>query len=103
MEKERSNKEIGALLQEIALFLELRGENPFKVKAYANAARSIETLREDLKAIAREDRLREIKGIGDTISRQVAELVNTGRLLFHEELKASIPSGHLDILKIPGL
>ncbi len=91
------------MLQEIALFLELKGENPFKVKAYANAARSIETLEEDLKSITQEDRLKEIKGIGDTISRQITELLNTGRLPFHEELKASVPSGHLEMLKIPGL
>ena len=103
MEKEQSNKTIGAILQEIALLLELKSENPFKIKAYANAARSIETLEEDLKSIIQASRLKEIKGIGETISKQITELVNTGRSPFHEELKGSIPSGLLEILKIPGL
>ena len=103
MEKEQNNKTIGAILQEIALLLELKGENPFKIKAYANAARSIETLEEDLKSIIQASRLKEIKGIGETISKQITELVNTGRSPFHEELKGSIPSGLLEMLKIPGL
>ena len=103
MEKEQNNRSIGAILQEIALLLELKGENPFKIKAYANAARSIETLEEDLKSIIQAGRLKEIKGIGETIEKQITELVNTGRSPFHEELKGSIPSGLLEMLKIPGL
>jgi DNA polymerase (family 10) len=103
MEKEQNNKTIGAILQEIALLLELKSENPFKIKAYANAARSIETLEEDLKSIIQAGRLKEIKGIGETIEKQITELVNTGRSPFHEELKGSIPSGLLEMLKIPGL
>ena len=103
MEKEQNNKTIGAILQEIALLLELKGENPFKIKAYANAARSIETLEEDLKSIIQASRLKEIKGIGETISKQITEMVNTGRSPFHEELKGSIPSGLFEMLKIPGL
>ncbi len=87
------NKTIGAILQEIALLLELKGENPFKIKAYANAARSIETLEEDLKSIIQASRLKEIKGIGDTISKQITELVNTGRSPFHEELERLHPFG----------
>ena len=103
MEKGLNNKAVSATLQEIALLLELKGENPFKVKAYANAARSIETLEEDLMIITQEGRLKEIKGIGDSIANQISELVKTGRSPFHEDLKAFIPPGHLEMLKIPGL
>ena len=74
------NKGVSSILEEVALFLELRGDNPFKVKAYSNAARTIEILEEDLRAMIREDRLKEIEGIGETIAHHIIELVATGRL-----------------------
>jgi len=55
------NKKVSAVLQEVALLLELKGENPFKVKAYSNAARTIEILEEDLGGMVREGRLKEMK------------------------------------------
>ena len=79
-ERHLGNREISAHLQEVALLLELRGENPFKVKAYSNAARSIEVMEEDLRTMAEKGRLKEIKGIGESIANHIAELVNTGRL-----------------------
>src|SRR5512139_2425058 len=97
------NKGVSTVLEEVALFLELKGENPFKVKAYSHAARTIETLEEDPGAMVREGRLKEIKGIGETLAQHITELVTTGRLQLHEELKNSIPPGHLEMLKIPGL
>jgi DNA polymerase (family 10) len=97
------NKGVGAILQEVAFFLELKGENPFKVKAYSNAARTIETLEEDLGEVVRAGRLKEIKGIGETLAQHITELVTTERLQFHEDLKTSIPTGHLQMLKIQGL
>jgi len=81
----------------------LKGENPFKVKAYSNAARAIQILETDLRMLIRENRLREIKGIGETIAQHITELVSTGSLGFYEELKTSVPSGHLEMLRIPGL
>lgn len=103
LKKALDNKEVSAILREVALLLELKGENPFKARAYSNAARSVEILEKDLGTIIREGRLKEIKGIGDTMAQHITELVNTGRLQLHEELKTSIPSGHLEMLKIPGL
>ncbi len=97
------NKRVSAVLEEAALFLELKGENPFKVKAYSHAARTIEILEEDLRVTIREGRLREIKGIGEALAQHITELVTTGRLQLHENLKNSIPPGHLEMLKIPGL
>ena len=102
-ESRLDNKGISTVLQEVALFLELKGENPFKVKAYSNAARSIEILEEDLEKMIREGRLKEMKGVGDALVQHITELVNTGRLKLHEELKSSVPPGHLEMLKIPGL
>jgi len=94
---------VGEVLQEIALLLELKGDNPFKIKAYSNAARSIEILEEDLARVIREGRLKEIKGIGDALAHQITELVNTGKLQVYEDLRSSVPPGHLEMLKIPGL
>ena len=98
-----NNKGVGAILQEVAFFLELKGENPFKVKAYSNAARTIGISEEDLGAMVRDGRLKEIKGIGETLAHHITELVTTGRLQFYEDLKISIPPGHLQMLKISGL
>jgi DNA polymerase (family 10) len=97
------NRGVSAVLQEVALLLELKGENPFKVKAYSNAARTIEILEEDLGEMVREGRLKEMKGIGEALSQHIAELVTTGRLQLYEDLKNSVPPGHLEMLKIPGL
>ena len=98
-----NNKKVTAVLEEVALFLELKGENPFKVKAYSHAARTIEILEEDLEVMIREGRLKEIKGIGEALAQHITELVTTGRLGLHEDLRNSIPPGHLEMMKIPGL
>jgi len=102
-EREVDNKGVRTVLQEVGLLLELKGENPFKVKAYLNAARSIEILEEDLEKMVREGRLKEIKGVGDALAHHITELVHTGKLQVHEDLKSSVPPGHLEMLKIPGL
>ena len=95
--------EIADVLREISVLLELKGENRFKCVAYSNAARTIETLPEDLGVLIREDRLGEVKGIGEALTEKITELHQTGRLAYHEELKASFPPGLLDCLRVPGL
>jgi DNA polymerase (family 10) len=94
---------IAEILIEIGMLLELKGENPFKTRAYGNAARAIENLEEPLEKLAAEDRLTEIKGIGDAIGKKIKELVETGKLKYHEELKASLPPGLMEMLEIPGV
>ena len=98
-----SKKDIIRILEEIGVYLEIKGESPFKVIAYANAARRLETLEEDLEELVRRGGLTSIKGIGDALSKKITELVTTGRLEYYDELKASIPPGHLEMLRIPGL
>ncbi len=95
--------DIADVLREIGVLLDLKGENRFKSLAYAGAARTLETLSEDLGALIREDRLREVKGIGSALCEKITELFTTGRLPYYEELKASFPPGLLDCLRIPGL
>lgn len=96
-------KEIVEILNEIGLLLELKGENPFKSRAYYNAARTIELLDEDIETLVKEGKLKEVKGIGEALNKKITELVLTGRLKYYEDLKASVPEGLLDMLKIPGL
>ncbi|PHO08299.1 histidinol-phosphatase [Thermoanaerobacterium thermosaccharolyticum] len=91
------------ILNEIGLLLELKGENPFKSRAYYNAARTIEVLDDDIEKLIKEDRLKDVKGIGDALNKKLTELITTGRLEYYENLKASIPEGLIEMLKIPGL
>src|SRR5207248_1625044 len=91
------------ILNEIGTLLELKGENPFKTRAYANAARTIESLAEPLAKLVAEKRLGEIKGIGEALEQKITELVETGKLKYYNDLKASIPPGLVAMLDIPGL
>lgn len=91
------------ILEEIATLLELTGENPFKSRAYQNAARNLEKIDTDFNELVEQNRLAEIEGIGEAISKKLTELIQTGKLEYYEKLKASVPPGHLEMLKITGL
>jgi len=99
MDKER----VAEILVEIGTLLELKGENPFKTRAYQNGARIIEGLSEPLQKLVAEERLGELKGIGDALQQKITELVTTGKLKYYDELKASVPAGLVAMLDIPGL
>ncbi len=75
-----SKDEVAEVLVSIATLLELKGENPFKVRAYLNGARAIEALNEPLGMVVGDGRLGEIKGIGEALQKKIGELVATGRL-----------------------
>ena len=90
-----------ALLEEVASLLELKGENPFKTKAYRSAAQTIAGVDMDLATLAAA--AAQMKGIGKTISQQIGEFAADGKIAYHEELKASIPAVIFDMVKIPGL
>ncbi|HEU0011524.1 MAG TPA: helix-hairpin-helix domain-containing protein, partial [Verrucomicrobiae bacterium] len=94
---------VAEVLVEIGTLLELKGENPFKTRAYTNAARALENLTEPLEKVVAENRLGEIPGIGEGIQKKVTELVTTGRLKYYDEIKASVPPGLVEILQIPGM
>lgn len=98
-----TKNEIADILNEIAVLLELKGENPFKTRAYQTGARALESLEEDLGSVISEGRLGEIKGVGEALSKKIVELQTTGKLRFYEELRASIPPGMVEMLQIPGL
>jgi len=97
------NKEIAQVLEEIAESLEIKGENPFKIRAYHNGARIVEGMSQDIADYVEKDALRQIKGIGIGLAEKITELVKTGKCKYHHELKKSLPAGILDLLGIPGL
>ncbi len=82
------NSEVTRVFQDIAVLLELKRENPFKIRAYQKVARSITHLAVEVEQLAREDRLKEIPGVGDAINKKITELVTSGRLEYYEKLKA---------------
>jgi DNA polymerase (family 10) len=92
-----------AALREIGTILELQGENPFKCRAYLSAARTLETAPADLGELVRTNRLSELPGIGEALREKITTLVTTGKLPYLEQLRASIPSGLLALLDLPGL
>jgi DNA polymerase (family 10) len=96
-------EQVAEILVEIGTLLELKGENPFKTRAYLNAARALESLAEPLSKVVEEKRLGDIKGIGDALQQKITELVTTGKLRYYDDLKASIPPGLVEMLGIPGV
>ena len=92
---------IADVLESIARLLELKGENPFKIRAYTNAARAVIDFPGDLPLMAREGRLDEIPGIGSHIAEKITELVTTGELKFYVNLKAEFPAGLFELFELP--
>jgi DNA polymerase (family 10) len=97
------NQEIASILTEIGVILEIKGENPFKTRAYTYAARTIENLETPLKDIVAAGKLNEIKGIGSSLGQKLTELVETGTMSFYNELRGSIAPGLFDLLQVPTL
>jgi len=93
---------IAEVFESIARLLELKGENVFKIRAYENGARALESLDEDLDRLIAEERLGEVKGIGKALVEKIESLRTTGRLEYYDKLKASVPPGLIEMLEIPG-
>jgi DNA polymerase (family 10) len=85
------NTEIAAIFDDIAGMLKRKKDNVFKIRAYQKAARSIENLPVTVAQLVAEDRLQEVSGVGEAISRKITELVTTGKLGYYEKLKAEFP------------
>ncbi len=98
-----NNREIASIFDEIADILAIKGENPFKIRAYQKVSGVIKELGEELSAISERGELREIDGIGEAIAKKIDELLSTGKLEYYEREKGSIPPGLLDMLEVPDL
>lgn len=98
-----SNYEIARIFHQIADLMEVREDNPFKVRAYRKAAETIEGLTESLAAIAARGELTEIPNIGKQIADKIQDICRTGTTKLYEELKAQVPAGLVEILAVPGI
>ncbi len=86
-----NNAEIAAIFDDIAGMLKLKKDNVFKIRAYQKVARAIEALPAGVEQLVAENRLNEIPGAGEAITKKITELVTTGRLGYYERLKAESP------------
>jgi DNA polymerase (family 10) len=91
-----TNTEVAGVFRDIAELLKLKKENIFKIRAYQKAARSIEELSVEVEQLLAEDKLGEVPGVGEAITKKITELVTTGRLGFYERLKAEFPEGEVN-------
>lgn len=96
-------QELAGLLEEIATLLELSGENPFKIRAYQNAAAAIASLPDAIDSLSETGKAEHVKGIGKTIGPQVREYLRTGAIGYRDELKAAVPKILFELVRIPGL
>jgi DNA polymerase (family 10) len=94
---------IAQILDECGTLLSIKGENDFRCRAYHNAAQAIEQYEGDLGDAIAQNKLGEIRGIGDTMKAKIIEIAETGKLMFHEKLREEVPDGIVQMLRIPGL
>src|ERR1044072_7017655 len=98
-----TKEEIAGVLEQIATLLKLKNENPFKIRAYTNAARAIETFGANVSIFQDEEVVAKIPGIGKSIALKIKELAETGSLKYFQELSAEFPTGILELFSLPGL
>jgi DNA polymerase (family 10) len=98
------NADVAAVFEEIADLLELKGENPFRIRAYRNAARMILDLGQELRdMVGGGVPLTDLPGIGEDLARKIEEIVGTGKCRALEELRSESTPGILELLRLPGL
>lgn len=95
--------EIAAIFENIARLLELKGENPFKIRAYTHAARALEVLAEPLEKLIAEERLTGVEGIGKATGEKIAQLAASGRLDYYDHLREEFPPDILTLFEVQGL
>ena len=99
-----TNSEIAGIFLDMADLLEMKADNPFKIRAYRRAAESIKQLPREMSAmLAAGEDFRDIPGVGEAVATKSEELLRTGRLVAYEELKAALPPGVLDLMAVPGV
>jgi DNA polymerase (family 10) len=98
-----TKEDIAGVLEKIATLLELKDENPFKIRAYTNAARAIETFGANVANFQDEEAVAKIPGIGKSIALKIKELAETGSLKYFQDLSEEFPPGILELFSLPGL
>ncbi|WP_456433839.1 DNA polymerase/3'-5' exonuclease PolX [Thermosulfuriphilus sp.] len=97
------NKDVAEILRNIAALLEIKGDNPFRVRAYQRAAQNIESLTTDVAELAQAGKLERIPGVGKDLAAKIKEIIATGTCPKYEELKQKIPPELITLLSIPGV
>ncbi len=95
--------DIAALFQQMADLLELKGDNPFRIRAYRKAAQNLKSLTQDLEQLDREDRLTDIPGIGNDLADKIHEYLAQGSIRALEKLQRAIPAGLVALLDVPSV
>ncbi|MCS6865085.1 MAG: DNA polymerase/3'-5' exonuclease PolX [Gemmataceae bacterium] len=98
-----TKEQVAEALNEIGTLLELQGENVFRANAYHHAAKAVLELSGDLRQMVADGSIRAVPGIGASVADKIRELVTTGALAYLDELRAAVPRGLVDILRVPGL
>src|SRR5262245_51773233 len=99
------NPEVAQVFEEVADLLEIQGANPFRVRAYRTAARTIRDLSEPLAEIANDPdrKLVDLTGIGADLAEKIATILQTSDLPLRQELRSQVPAGLCDLINLPGL
>lgn len=97
------NQLVADIFHSIAELLEIKGDNPFRIRAYLRAADNVEALKGDIEGLIEQDRLTEIAGIGRDLAEKIKEIAATGKCKHYEELKKTVPQGVVDMLSIPSV
>src|SRR6266853_1882300 len=96
--------QVAGILEEVAVLLTLKdGSSPFEVRAYENAARTVNALDGDIEQLTREGKLKGTPGLGPTMIKRIEELVDTGHMTLYDELRANTPPIKLEMLRIQGV
>lgn len=103
MPAKMTNKEVADIFHQLADLLEIKGESVYKIVAYRRAADSIASDMRDINAVAQAKELRTIGGVGEAIEQKIDEILSTGQLRLHEQLKDEIPGGVISLLAVPGI
>lgn len=98
-----TREDLAEALDQIALLMELKGENPFKIRAYRNGSDIVREFEDDIVKLAKDGKLQGIKGIGEALQDKLQILASTGKLPFLEDLRAEFPEGLFDLFDLQGL
>jgi DNA polymerase (family 10) len=94
------NLELSQIFEQIAKILKIKGENPFKIRAYEKITLVLENLPIDIETIYQQGGLNNIPGVGTGIAQKIEEFITTGKLEYYEKLKTTIPAGVVELLDI---
>lgn len=95
--------DVARALRDVAAMLEITGDNPFRIRAFENASAAIEDISDDLRALVESGELLEVRGIGKSIFADVKSMLETGTFDEYEKLRAKVPAGVLEMLRVTGM